>query len=267
MPFKAHFLNVGCADCTILELGKHIVMIDCGYKKRSDSDSGYNNILGYLIRNIGRSRIDLLIITHPHRDHFSGLKELFKRQPRIRIGEFWESPYKRRREDNSLPLDEWKEYRDLRDWYIARSKTHTVYSNSSDSFKDLSGCKLQILGPNIEVNENEGRNCHDASLVVWISTFNYNLIFCGDASNSELDEVMVDWDISKCNILHASHHGSDEGANVRFIQMASPRLTIVSTEEDIHQNLPSQDALGLYAQYSEHVWRTDEQGSAIVIDL
>lgn len=265
-PFKAHFLNVGCADCTFLELGNHIVMIDCGYKGAYD-DSAYDNILRYLIRVVKRSHIDLLIITHPHRDHFNGLKELFKRQPKIQVGEFWESPYKRRRGDDSPKPDEWKEYCDLRDRYIAKSKIHSVYSLGPNSLKELSGCYFRVLGPREDVNEKEDRICHDTSLVVWVSSENYNFIFCGDASDSELDEVMTDWDVRKCNILHVSHHGSDEGANERFIEEASPQLAIVSTEKGIYPNVPSQDALDIYSKYSDQVWRTDEEGKAIVIDL
>lgn len=39
MAFKAHFLNVGCVDCTIFEIGNDPVVIDCDCRQFSNSIS------------------------------------------------------------------------------------------------------------------------------------------------------------------------------------------------------------------------------------
>ena len=66
-----------------------------------------------------------------------------------------------------------------------------------------------------------------------------------------------------CNdILHASHHGSINGANLEFIKKAKVNETIISTQSGVHQNVPHPTALSRYRSYSEKgVYRTDVDGT------
>ena len=52
MVFKAHFLNVGCADCTIFEMGDDVVLIDCGYHRFSNDVSKPGRDLLIFLRDI-----------------------------------------------------------------------------------------------------------------------------------------------------------------------------------------------------------------------
>jgi len=252
MGFKAHFLNVGCADCTIFEMDNDLVVIDCGYRRFGNRISKPTDI-GYYIKNvIGKNYIDLLIITHPHHDHYLGMQDLIGK---FTIAEFWGSPYERRYGDNSLSLDDWKEYCHLKEKLIPDNQKRFVCSKGVRITFD--SCEFLVLGLRKEVNQNDTRECHDASLVIWISTPANKFIVCGDASDSELDQIRADWKLSKCDILRASHHGSERGANLEFIKVVSPRDTIVSTKSGVFENLPSQKALQRYRHYSSNVFRTD----------
>lgn len=55
MAFKAHFLNVGCADCTIFEIDNHVVVIDCGYRRVGNGIFKPTNIANYLIQTIRKT--------------------------------------------------------------------------------------------------------------------------------------------------------------------------------------------------------------------
>lgn len=66
-----------------------------------------------------------------------------------------------------------------------------------------------------------------------------------------------------CNdILHASHHGSINGANLDFIKSANVKYTMISRESGVHGNVPHPSALRRYRDNTENdVRRTDVDGS------
>jgi competence protein ComEC len=256
MAFKAHFLNVGCADCTIFEMGNDLAVIDCGYRQFSNGPSKPTNIANYLSKTIGKTYIDLLIISHPHHDHYLGIEDLIGK---FTVAEFWGSPYQRRYGDNSLSLDDWNEYCNLKDRLVTDSQKR--FTCSSGARKTLSTCEFVVLGPRKNVNDNDTRECHDANLVIWISTPANNFLVCGDASDSELELVRIDWKLSGCNVLRASHHGSENGASLDFIKAVCPRDTVVSTQSGVFKNLPSDVALQRYRKYSTNLFRTDTHGT------
>ncbi|MFZ5994787.1 MAG: ComEC/Rec2 family competence protein [Thermodesulfobacteriota bacterium] len=256
MAYKAHFINVGCADCTIFEIGNDLVMVDCGYRRFNNGASKPTSIYNYLKTVIGKTYIDLLIITHPHHDHYLGMEELIGK---VTVAEFWGSPYQRRYGDNSLSADEWNEYSDLKNRLIPDSNTRFTCTKGTE--KILSGCKFIVLGPSNHINKVETRECHDASLVVWVSSPANNFLICGDASDSELEQIRSEWNLSSCTVLRASHHGSENGAHLDFIKAVSPRDTIISTQSGIFSNVPSNTALQRYKNNSGKVFRTDVDGT------
>ena len=256
MAFKAHFLNVGLAGCTIFEMDNDLVMIDCGYRRTGTGVSKPTDILNYLNKTIGKTYIDLMIISHPHHDHYLGIEDLVGKAT---VAKLWGSPYERRRGDNSLAADEWNEYSKLIEKLVPdASKRFTATKGATEKY---SGCTFQILGPRKDVNSSDTRECHDASLVVWVGAPANNFIVCGDASDSELDLVRADWKLADCHVLKASHHGSINGANLDFIKAVEPRDTIISTKSGIIDNIPHSTALQRYKDHSTNVFRTDVSGT------
>lgn len=256
VAFKAHFLNVGCADCTIFEMDNDLVVIDCGYRRSGTGVSKPTNIANYIKNTIGKTYIDLLIISHPHHDHYLDMEDMIGK---FTIAEFWGSPYQRRHGDNSLALDDWNEYVDLKNKLIPDNQKRFICSKGTR--KKFSQCEFLVMGPRDTLKSNETRECHDGCLVIWVSSPANNFLICGDASDSELDEVKADWKLSGCNVLRASHHGSENGANLEFIKAVSPRDTIISTQSGFFDNLPSGTALQRYRNNSQKVFRTDIDGT------
>jgi competence protein ComEC len=256
VAFRAHFLNVGCADCTIFEMDNDLVMVDAGYRRFPNGVSKPTNIQSYLRDVTGKRYIDLLVVSHPHHDHFLGMEDLLGYATVLK---FWESPYQRRYGDNSLSLEDLNEYRSLRDRLVPEaSRRSAPYKGEAVSF---SGCTFTVLGPRPNLNANDTRECHDGCLVLWVDAPANKFIVSGDASDSELDLIRRDWNLSTCCILRASHHGSINGADLEFIKAASPRDTVISTKSGVFDNVPSPVAMQRYNAYSQKVFRTDVDGT------
>lgn len=252
MADKYYFLNVGCADCTVMHLGSRVVMVDC---HQGETARGEADILEY----IPNDRIDILIITHQHYDHFDGIQVLIDND--ITVIELWECMYDRRYSDNSVGYDEWQTYQKLRNTLGAKIYHPT---RSAQIYDTVEGATFQILNPQKSINSDDSRELHDASLVFDVWKGDMTVSFTGDASDKALKEVCEFFDLKSRHVLHASHHGSLNGAYLDFIKKKAPYYTIVSTKSGIHQNIPHPTALQRYRNHTKkHVRRTDIDGTRV----
>jgi beta-lactamase superfamily II metal-dependent hydrolase len=86
-------------------------------------------------------------------------------------------------------------------------------------------------------------------------------LFTGDASDKNLQALASINHI--CNgILHASHHGSIEGADQAFVKQCKAVYTVISTKAGVYDNVPHPTALKRYQDHTKQkVYRTDKDNS------
>lgn len=242
---KMYHLDVGCGDASVI-ISSKTFLIDC-----------YNigNYEMYLPKN---KMLRGVFITHQHSDHYSGLK--FLKEEGYSIEYLIYSPYIRRRNDSSVTLDEWREFGYLKNYFKEKgSKIYSPYkqSNFDNPWWENGGLKVWVLGPKKTTATSDTRELHDACLVLRIDMGSRKCLFTGDASDANLR------DVSKINhncddILHASHHGSINGADLEFIKSANADYTVVSTKSGVHSNVPHPTAMDRYRKYTKNkVYRTD----------
>lgn len=249
---KVHFLDVGCGDTSIIETYNNTYLIDC------------YNIQDYSHLLPNNKEIKALFITHQHYDHFLGMQYLLDNNYNVEY--LILSPYKRRYGDNSVELDEWNDFKSFVK-QLKNNGTKKIYiPYRQDDFNspwwDIDGLTFYMLGPDISISDSDTRELHDASLVFHVKMGNRRCLFTGDASDTSL-EWIADNTKDICNdILHASHHGSINGANLNFIKKANAEYTIISTKSGVHSSVPHSTALQRYKKYtSNKVYRTDIDGS------
>lgn len=68
---KVHFLKTVWSDMIILEDNDRFALVDTGIKEQ------YNQLTDYL-DEIGAEKIDFILLTHFHRDHYGNINELIK---------------------------------------------------------------------------------------------------------------------------------------------------------------------------------------------
>ncbi|MCV9945131.1 hypothetical protein [Rhizobium sp. BT-175] len=90
---RIRMYNVGFGDCFLVFLpsdqGERKVLIDCGSikKKRHSIDKISTQLISEIIDSDGVPRVDILILSHRHKDHLSGFDEA--RWAAVEVGEVW----------------------------------------------------------------------------------------------------------------------------------------------------------------------------------
>lgn len=246
-----HHLSVGCADCSVIAGKTHTFLVDC------------HGIDTYAYLLPADKKLRGVFITHQHYDHFDGLGYL--KDNGYVIDFLIYSPYVRRRDDASIQLAEWNDFGKYRDYFVGQG-TELRSPWRQDCFEkawwEAGDVQFWILGPATDVGNTTTRELHDASLVVYVKLGTRRCLFTGDASDPSLKWV-ADHTKNICgDILHASHHGSINGADLDFVKECAATFTVISTEAGVHENVPHTTALKRYEEHTGHtVYRTDKSGS------
>ncbi len=236
---EVSFLDVGQGDATLVETpaGQNI-LIDGGPDDK-------------VIRELSREmdwwdrKIDLMVLTHPHDDHVSGLINVLKRYEVGKImhpGIHVETPvYKK-----------W-----LR---LARDKNIPLVKVNSPQLINLSkDCKFKVIYPDKNLNEKE--NLNNTSVVAKLIYNKTSYLFTGDIEK-EVEKYLLEKRYKlKSDILKASHHGSDTSNSLEFLKRVNPKVMIISAGQDNDLGHPSLRVLKRARRLGIQIFRTDEDGT------
>ena len=248
---ELHHLKVGCADASVIKTPSATFLIDC------------HNIHDYLYLLPSNKHLSGVFITHQHDDHYSGLGCL--KDSGYTIGHLIYSPYERRYNDQSVTIDEWNEFNGYCAYFEPKgTKLYKPYRHlSSDKpWWKINDVNFEIIGPDKNIATNDTRELHDACLVITASMGSRKCLFTGDASDANLKWIADNTKNYCDDILHASHHGSINGADLNFIKECNADYTVVSTESGVYENVPHPTAMQRYLNNTKHqVYRTDQDGT------
>jgi beta-lactamase superfamily II metal-dependent hydrolase len=243
------FLDVGQGNCAVVKLPTgEVIVVDCNIKEANV------NIVDFL-RRCGIDRIDVLVITHPHADHMSGLEDISKN---LSVGELWISPFER--DVSSLPKESRQEYEKFISTVdtLARNGAPIRYPTASSTpFRKFGDTEIRMYSPSIGAPTEGEQNIHEASIVMDVKLGGFSALFGGDLNEKGWERVAQRYNI-RSKILNASHHGSDVGCNEEAVKTVSPKYTVISVGENNFGH-PNNDAVKTYEKYSEKgVLFTDE---------
>lgn len=236
---QVHFLNVGQGDSILIQSPNNKwMLIDGGAKGEG------NNIVTYM-RELGVTKLDYVVATHPDADHIGGLISVLNS---ISIKEFIDSG----KIHTSQTFEEMLSLIEVKNIKYSLPSTGDMIAFDSE-------LKLEVLHANQEANDN-----NDASLVLKLTYGEVSFLFAGDAGIELENEILRDNLDVQATILKAGHHGSNTSSSAEFLQEVSPEVTILSYGEDNKYGHPHIEVTNELKAIGSEIYATAEVGHIIV---
>jgi competence protein ComEC len=248
---RVTFIDVGQGDSTLVEgPGGFVMLIDGGGRYDDSFDTGAR-VVEPVLRARGISRVDLVVLSHPHPDHLNGLLRVLAR---FEVGRVWTSG-----DDGHNP-----KYREL----LALAHQHAVATSVPTGF-ERSGMHIEPLGPWVGdvVGPPPGLDANNASLVLRASYAGHAVLFTGDIGVDGEAELVARGEAGLAiasDVVKVPHHGSRMSSGDEFLAAAQPALAVVSVGKHNTFHLPSPVTLARYAARGVTMRRTDLEGAITV---
>lgn len=232
--------SVGQGDAILLTQKSTQVLIDGGPN---------NDVLSCLSKHMPfwDKEIELVVLTHPQTDHFTGLIEVFKN---YQVDYFLENETKVSTQS----------YQVLKK--VIGGSTTSVINPYTGLRLGNSLFYLDILHPPSDFNSE--RDINDYSIVLGLYFKNFSGLFTGDIED-KYSKLAATGLITKMNYLKVPHHGSKNGLTKDLLEAVSPDIAVISLGKNNRYGHPHLETLTLLNEKGIRILRTDEIGDVEVI--
>ena len=241
---RVYFLDIGQGDAELIDFNGKQILIDGG------PDGKVLQELGKVMPFYDRS-IDLVILTHPHADHVSGLIEVLKR---YKVGQVIENytPY------NTAEYSEWKKEKSTLP--VTQARTGQIIGLGDE-------VALTILYPDNPENDDEEslKNPHDGMVVLRLDYGDESALFMGDAEAKTEYKLFASGASLSARFLKVGHHGSRTSTTENFLKTVNPTLVFIEVGEKNKYGHPHQQVLERLENYGIKYYRTDIDGTVELI--
>lgn len=230
-------LDVGQSDATLITTGNQAMLIDCGSAAACEE-------LAYALARYGITKIDILLLTHPHEDHIGNARYLLQN---FAVGQVLLPPM----ESEELA---WRIL--CADLGENAEFLHTGYSFS------LGRAAFEVLS----VGEMIGKDAeNNASAVVRGVFGEMRLLFMGDAGADAEMALLTAYGAAylDCDYLKIGHHGSAGATTMDFLLATSPTAVSISCGKANSFGFPTERVLADLNALGVHVARTDRDGTVV----
>ena len=226
-----YYLDVGQGDSSLIIYNDIVVMNDTGGTSNYNVSSGCIKLL----KSLGYSHIDYLILTHGDFDHMGDSIYLINN-------------YKVK----NVVLNN-DSFNELETNLIKELKKKKIKYYQNVEKIPISNNIITILNTEEYDNENDNSN------VIYIELNNYKFMFMGDAGVDKEKDILERYNISNIDVLKVGHHGSKTSSSKSFINKINPKYSIISVGKNNRYGHPNKEVLN-NLDHSK-IYRTDEDGS------
>jgi competence protein ComEC len=237
-PFdEVLFFDVGQGDSALIRTRhSEFILIDTGDGKAFRETE-------LLLLKSGVSRLDLMVLTHPHADHIGGAVSVLKSLKVQRVA-------------LSAAADP-KAYQGVAE--AADQRGVEVISMAKGDTLRLKGGFLNVLSPDAR---STGLGPNEASIVMTYETGDLAFLFTGDITARQ-EYAIMDQMPEAHTVLKVAHHGSKTSSHPEFVKALNPALAVISVGRNSFGH-PSASTLETLETFGILTARTDQSGCVTV---
>ncbi|MBI2836444.1 MAG: DNA internalization-related competence protein ComEC/Rec2 [Chloroflexi bacterium] len=238
---RVTFLDIGQGDAILISRGNQQVLVDGGPSPRAISLA-----LGRQMPFWDRT-IDLVVMTHPHADHATGLLEVLRR---YRVKQVLYSA-----QEDTSPL-----YRQWLSETIGNGVSPTVArAGQRITIGDVVIDVLSPPNPPLKGTDSDGDN---NGVVLRVRAGKVSFLLTADVMWEAELELVSRRAVLPSTVIKAGHHGSATSTSPGFLAVAKPQVAVISAGAGNEFGHPDRQVLARLEEAAgrQNVYRTDEQG-------
>lgn len=227
-----HFIDVGQADCALLECDGQYALIDCG-----NTEDG-PLVIEYL-QNLGVERLSLAVGTHPHEDHIGGFASVLHEYDADTV---------------------WFSYTPYVNWVVEGFQRAVMMQSKSitkpkigDTFQ-LGDATITMLGP----VKTSYEDVNDLSLVLMVQYGDTRFLFTGDMEAIAEEDLLNSGADVKADVLKVGHHGSYSSTTYRLLREVAPTYGVISVGGNNEYGHPHDEPMSRLKDAEVTIYRTDK---------
>lgn len=232
---KIYFVDVGQADCILINDNNEYSLIDAGNNEDGEKLVKY-------FKDLGITKFKYVFGTHAHEDHIGGMDNIIEN---FQIEHFYMP-------DAITTTRTFEEVLDA-----LEEKNIPFETPEEDENLRFSDTDFKVL----HVGKDK-KDLNDTSIVLKLTYKNTSYLFMGDATSS-VEKDILDKDI-KSDVLKVGHHGSQYSSTISFLKKVSPKYAIIEVGKNNSYNHPKEVTLKKLEDLGTKIYRTDEDGTIIL---
>ena len=232
---KIYFVDVGQADCILINDNNEYSLIDSGNNEDGEKLVKY-------FKDLGITKFKYVFGTHAHEDHIGGMDNIIEN---FQIEHFYMP-------DAITTTRTFEEVLDA-----LEEKNIAFETPKEDENLTFSDTDFKVL----HVGKDK-KDLNDTSIVLKLTYKNTSYLFMGDATSS-VEKDILDKDI-KSDVLKVGHHGSQYSSTISFLKKVSPKYAIIEVGKNNSYNHPKEVTLKKLEDLGTKIYRTDEDGTIIL---
>ena len=232
---RVYCLDVGQGDSILIVNQGKTMLIDASTNEMGDT------VVKYL-QDLGISKIDYLVGTHPHEDHIGGFDNVIKN---FDIGTI----YMPKKSANTKTFEEVLDA-------IKAKKLKVTAPAIGDKFT-VGDASCEVMSIN-----NTAEDANECSIVIQMECNGVKYLFTGDANYTV--ENSRKWD--EVDILKVGHHGSRTSTTKSFLNQIKPKVALISVGKDNSYGHPTENTLKRLNDIGAKIFRTDENGTILIVE-
>jgi competence protein ComEC len=195
--------------------------------------------------------IDLVVLTHPHDDHVSGLVPVLER---YKVKAFLDGG-----QEHPTPAY-------TRCLELIQEKGISYHLAQAGMRIQLGeGLQIRVLHPQSELLSGTDSDINNNSVVLRLSYGRVSFLLPGDVEE-EAEAVLLSGNEDLAGtILKSPHHGSDTSLHSRFLEAVNPQLAVIQVGADNTFGHPAPTTLAKLKEHGVTVLRTDQNGTVEVL--